>query len=81
VCAFCGLRSYILGDVNGDTKIDYQDALITLRYSIGLEILEEAQILACDVDGNGTVNYSDALQILRKSIGLLEDFSANASTD
>ena len=62
--------SRVLGDVNGDGAFDYQDALLTLRYSIALEELDEESFRAADVNGDGNVNYEDALKILRAAIGL-----------
>jgi hypothetical protein len=72
VCRFCGAKEHVglRGDANGDERVNYSDALLVLRFSIGLEKLsEEAQVL-CDVDGNPGLNYQDALKILRASIGL-----------
>ena len=72
VCRFCGAKEYagLRGDANGDERVNYSDALLVLRFSVGLEKLsEEAQVL-CDVDGNPGLNYQDALKILRASIGL-----------
>ena len=63
------------GDVNCDGKADYSDALLILRASIGLETLNEEDVLFADVTGDGKADYSDALKILRASIGL-EDLDA-----
>ncbi len=60
----------ILGDVDGNGKLTYNDALLVLRASISLETLTLEQEILADFDGNGTINYSDALKILRASIGL-----------
>jgi hypothetical protein len=72
VCVFCGVREYVglRGDANGDERLNYNDALLVLRFSVGLENMsEEAQAL-CDVDGKPGLSYQDALKILRASIGL-----------
>ena len=58
------------GDANGDERLDYQDALLVLRFSIGLEELSEQAQELCNVDGKPGLNYQDALKILRASIGL-----------
>ena len=58
------------GDADGNGIINYRDALLVLRYSIGLENLSKAVISRCDVDNSGQINYRDALLILRYSIGL-----------
>ena len=69
-CKSCNaeLKEIQLGDVNGDNKLTYEDALKILRYSINLEDLKFVSL--ADINGDGNVNYSDALTILRKSIGL-----------
>ena len=58
------------GDANGDGEADYQDALLVLRHSIGLEQLPEETVAACDLNADGEADYNDALTILRRSIGL-----------
>ena len=58
------------GDVDGNGKLSYNDALIVLRASIKLVDLTAEQKLLGDFDGNGILNYNDALAILRASIGL-----------
>ena len=72
VCTICGVREYagLRGDANGDEKLNYKDALLVLRHSIGLDQLSEAAQALCDVDGKPGLNYRDALMILRASIGL-----------
>lgn len=72
ICVRCGGKdpSWIPGDANGDRAVNYEDALLILRYSIGLETLTPETLAACDVNHDGDINYSDALMILRASIGL-----------
>lgn len=68
-CTRCGLvREGLLGDVDGDGRLSYQDALQVLRASINLAVLEDESV--ADIDGDGRVTYQDALKILRKSINL-----------
>lgn len=64
----------ILGDADDNGIVNYQDALLVLRHSIGLDTMENKIVTRCDVDGNGVLNYQDALLILRYSIGLIESF-------
>ena len=70
VCVRCGEKEAegIMGDADGDGSLTYNDALLALRYSIGLAELENVAL--ADVDGDGDVTYNDALTILRMSIGL-----------
>lgn len=69
-CTLCGEMDpdWVPGDVDGNGVLNYSDALSVLRYSIGLEELENPAL--ADVNDDGNVNYADALQILRTSIGL-----------
>ena len=59
------------GDVNGDGNVDMTDALLVMRFALGmltdLPVMESA-----DVNGSGTVDMADALIILRVSLGLME---------
>ncbi len=72
-CGRCGVEMTGLpGDANGDGKVNYQDAMLVLRASIGLETLSEESKGLCDVDGKPGINYQDAMLILRASIGLEE---------
>lgn len=64
--------AYILGDVDGNEKIEAGDARLALRASVELETLDETQKLAADIDGNGKIEASDARSILRASVGLEE---------
>ena len=72
-CTRCGAADpnwWMPGDADGNGTLNYQDALLVLRCSVGLESLPPFAALACDMDGNGTLTYNDALVILRRSIGL-----------
>ena len=57
------------GDVNGSGAIETGDALLILRYMLGVETLTEEQLAAADFDGSGTVDQADALLILRAALG------------
>jgi hypothetical protein len=68
------------GDVNYDDTVNVFDALLVLRYAVGLDTpANEATFrLAADVSpleagkpkGDGLVNVFDALAILRHAVGL-----------
>ena len=70
--------SVIFGDINADTKIDTQDALMALQYSVDLIELTDEQKTAADVDANQKIDPSDALMILQATVDLIqpEDFPA-----
>lgn len=61
---------YLMGDVTNDGKIDYKDAMLVLRASVGLETLDAKLAVRGDVTGEGKVDYKDAMKILRASVGL-----------
>ena len=53
----------IVGDADGNDRVNLQDALAVLKYVA--EIATDSNPAAADVDGNGTVNINDACLILR----------------
>ncbi len=61
--------AYMLGDVNGDGRVNSVDALIVQRYLVELTELDEVQAVAADVDGSGTVNIVDSIAILNMASG------------
>lgn len=61
--------SYQLGDVNMDGIIDSNDALLLLRFSLGLADLGDGMELA-DVNDDGEVSLDDALIVLRIALGM-----------
>lgn len=61
---------YVLGDINGDDKVEVSDARLALRAAVALEVLDEVQQKAGDVDKNDKVEVSDARLILRYAVGL-----------
>ena len=70
----------ILGDADNNRTVDYSDALLVLRASIGLETLDPEVLNQADVDNSGVADYADALLILRKSIDLIDTFPAEVWT-
>ena len=70
----------LMGDVNGDGKVNSADALCVLRHSVLLDEIKGVNFLAADLDGNSSVNSADALVILRLSVGIdkLGDFYPKA---
>ena len=59
---------FLRGDVNGDMRVDTADALMILRYSVGL--IDEIDYDAADMNRDGVVNTADALRILRIAVGI-----------
>jgi len=51
-----------------DGSVSVSDALMVLRFTMGLETLSDAQLELADFNGDGTVSTVDALDILRAAI-------------
>lgn len=66
----------MLGDIDGDGEVSVLDAILALRFAMGLDEFTDTQIAAGDVNGSGNINTTDALLILRYSMGSLEAFPA-----
>lgn len=65
---------YMLGDIDQNGVVQVIDAVLALRYSMGLIDLSDIQLLAGDVDLNGSVNTTDALLIMRYAMGVITEF-------
>ena len=62
---------FLPGDVDQDGSITVADALIAMRYAMGLTDLTPEQLELAEMDGDGTVTISDALIIMRMAMGLV----------
>jgi uncharacterized protein YfaS (alpha-2-macroglobulin family) len=58
------------GDVNNDGSVRSNDAILTLRISVGLMTPTEEQKNAADMNDDGKIRSNDAILILRKAVGL-----------
>lgn len=60
-------EDYLLGDVNGNGKVDAGDAVMILKYVAHNITLTDKQLLAANTtkDKDGTVDAGDAVQILK----------------
>ena len=58
------------GDADGDGEVTISDALLVLRYSLGLISGGLPDSARADVTGDGEINIQDALLILRIALGL-----------
>lgn len=63
------------GDVNGDGYIDSADAMLCLRYSVGLAKLTEEQKKAANVNHDSFVDAGDAIKILRYDAKLIDSLN------
>ena len=67
---------YMLGDVNGDKKVNSEDALYVLQYSAQKIDASALNLAAADVNGDKKVNSEDALYILQFSANKITRFPA-----
>lgn len=61
---------YVLGDANGDNKVNVKDATEIQKATAGLLTLKETATLSADVDVNEKVNVKDATAIQKNAAGL-----------
>lgn len=62
------------GDIDGDSKISSNDALLVLQNVVGIADFDEQAKIIADVDGDKNISSSDALLILQKTVGLIDVF-------
>lgn len=63
---------YLLGDADGNGKITLDDAILTLKYAMGVDLGKVVFIeTAADVNGSdGKITLNDAVDILRLAMGV-----------
>jgi len=61
----------LMGDSNNNGSIEVADALLALRFAMGLIGETELSTHNADMDENGTVSVGDAVVILRTALGLM----------
>lgn len=59
----------VLGDVNGDGKVNTIDAARALKASVGNYTFEGIYAIASDINCDGTINTIDAARLLKASVG------------
>ncbi len=59
----------LMGDVNGDNKVDAGDALDVLKHAVDKLDLTNVQKQVADVNKDGKIDAGDALEILKKAVG------------
>ncbi len=64
----------IIGDVNGDNRVNAMDASLVARYSIGDKNAATIIVPCADVNADGNVNAMDATLIARYAVGEIESF-------
>ncbi len=58
------------GDADGNGSVSIADAVLTLRYTMGLVGEDALELANADIDGNGSVTVADAVTILRTAMGI-----------
>ena len=64
----------MIGDLNGDGKINTADAVIILKIAAGMIAQDEYNTIAGDCNHDGKVNTADAVLILKYAAGMIEKF-------
>ena len=64
------LACVILGDVNGDSVVDYKDAILAQRIALGLVAATPDQLMRGDIHADGKIDISDYLMIQKLGLGL-----------
>lgn len=62
-------------DVNGDSKVDVNDARLALRIAVKLDLADDSTFGAADINGDGKVTVDDARTIIRLAVNL-ENYTA-----
>jgi hypothetical protein len=65
-----GVIPYPRGDIDMNGTVNVTDAVLVLRYSMGIITLTDEQLAIGDMDGSGAVNVTDALMIMRIAMGI-----------
>lgn len=60
----------LLGDVNSDGYVNANDALLLMRYALGLVSASQLDLSVADYNQNGITDANDALAIMRHALGL-----------
>lgn len=63
--------SFLLGDVDGNGVVAATDALLAMRYAMGLVSLTPDQLARANVDGDSDVDISDAVIIIRIAMDVI----------
>lgn len=70
-------KEHLLGDVNGNGKIDLIDALYAIQYFNRVRTLSDVELQAADVNKNGTVDLVDARLMMQLYNGSINDFTSS----
>lgn len=71
------VKELLLGDADGDNKVNVKDATAIQKHVAGLITLTEDGVKAADADGNTNVNVKDATAIQKHIAGIDTGFDIN----
>ena len=57
-------REILIGDANGDGRVDVRDVTAIQRHLAAIELITEEQLAAADTNGDGRVDINDATHLL-----------------
>lgn len=63
-------ETYVVGDVNGDGRVNTIDSILLQRYLAYQIELDDAQMMRADADGSNEIDVSDTIAILELIAGL-----------
>lgn len=58
------------GDINGDGIVSLEDAVLLLRYTLGIEELDDTALSAADLNSDGVIDSLDVMLILRSVLAI-----------
>lgn len=73
-CDILMTGSYRIGDMNGNGKLDADDALLILKATAKIGTLDSAMEKTADMNDDGKITADDALQVLKNIVGLAWDW-------
>jgi len=67
----------MMGDINGDGKVDVRDVVLVQKHVLGKITLSAQQKAVANVKGYGEINAQDVTLIMQRSIGRITTFPLN----
>lgn len=74
------VSGYVLGDINGDGKVNNFDVMALVGYVNSDKALDTEHLLAADITGDGVVDYLDYASLSAYIIGLYENLDSDSET-
>ena len=68
--SFISAENALIGDVDGDGNVDYDDAYLIFNYAAGIGTLSASQLEKADINADGKVTVVDAAQVFHCVSGI-----------